>query len=158
MSVDDVLALPPKVPEVGHWREEPSPLLPAALYSLADFSEADLVQLQDVCESKCDTHRRGECVKPPERWKFAGQKLDAIVEHHIELAKGRQFDPLHFVVAPSTTWVTDGVLFVTLDSDEEECVPDLFWVKADEAGLCFINILIGNSDWHGEKDNHALKK
>ncbi|KAH7057026.1 hypothetical protein B0J12DRAFT_401523 [Macrophomina phaseolina] len=158
MSSDAAFALPPKLPEVELWRDEPTPLLPAALYSLTDLSDADLVQVQDVCESKCDTHRRGECVKPPERWNFAGQNLHAIIMRHIELAKDRQFDPLHFIVTPSNAWATEGVLFVALDSDEDECVPDAFWVKADESGVCFMNILIGSSDWHGEKDNHALKK
>ncbi|EOD47412.1 hypothetical protein GTA08_BOTSDO01951 [Neofusicoccum parvum] len=158
MSLDDALALPPKLPEVEHWRDEPSSLLPAALYSLADLPDADLVKLQDACESKCDTHRRGECVKPPPRWNFAGAKLDAVVKHHVEMAKTRQFDPLHFVVVAPPRFAEDGVLFVTLDSDEDECVPDAFWVKSDEAGLCFMNILIGSSDWQAEKDHHALKK
>ncbi|KAK0654203.1 hypothetical protein DIS24_g5416 [Lasiodiplodia hormozganensis] len=164
MSSDDILALPPRLPEVEQWRDEPVSLLPAALYALADLPDAaaDLVRLQDACEAKCDTHHRGECVRPPPdgAWNFAGQTMEAVVRHHLELAKGRQFDPLHFVVVVAASGGDDVVLFVTLDADDEqeECVPDAFWVKAEDAGLCFMNMVIGSADWHEQKAQHALKK
>lgn len=155
----DALILPSKLPEVEHWRDEPASLLPAALYSLVDLPDADLVQLQDACESQCNAYRRGECIRPALRWNFAGKKLEAIIKHHIEVSQTLQFDPLHFVVAaPGSEWAKDGVLFVTLDSDEDECVPDFFWVKADEAGLCLVNIIIGTSYWDEEKKKYALAK
>ncbi|OJD33962.1 amino acid permease protein [Diplodia corticola] len=165
MSTDaDVLALPQQLPEVEHWRDEPVSLLPAALYTLTPLVDStELIRLQDMCESKCDTYSRGECIRPPPdgRWNFSGQKLDAVVRHHVELAKGYQFNPLHFFVAvPGAGPAAEGaVLFVTLDADDEAegCVPDAFWVKAEDAGFCFMNMVIGNSDWYELKGKHALK-
>ena len=165
MSLDtDVLALPPQMPEVEHWRDEPVSLLPAALYTLTPIQDAaELIRLQDACESKCDTYSRGECIRPPPEghWNFAGQKLEAGIRHHVELSKGYQYNPLHFFVAASGVGPAAGgaVLFVTLDADEEEegCTPDAFWVKAEDAGFCFMNMVIGSADWQELKEKHALK-
>ncbi|KAF2135888.1 uncharacterized protein K452DRAFT_157731 [Aplosporella prunicola CBS 121167] len=150
------LALPPKAPEVEHWRDEPFALLPVALYSIVDLSDSDLVELQDVCESKCESNR-GECVRPPTKWKFVGDNLSAVFRYHVELAESREFDPTHFIVAVHTNWNSEGVLLITLDSDEEECTTDSFWIKAEDAGQAYVDVLIGKFEWPEQKQKLAIK-
>ncbi|KAK8182216.1 hypothetical protein BC567DRAFT_60001 [Phyllosticta citribraziliensis] len=154
----DILALPHKVgPEVGKWRDE-LPLLPAALYTLFDISAADLVRLQEACEEQCEIHRRGDCVKPPAHSNFSGRDLTAIVNHHLQLAESKEFDPTLFIVAVGQDWESRGVLLVTLDSDgeQDDCQPDKFWVKATRSGGCFVTISIGESDWQKAKRAFAV--
>ncbi|KAK7508794.1 uncharacterized protein IWZ02DRAFT_165378 [Phyllosticta citriasiana] len=156
---NDILALPQKVPEVGKWRDE-MPLLPAALYTLFDISTADLVRLQEACEVECEIHRPGDCVKPPTHSNFCGRDLAAIVNHHLQLAETKEFDPTLFIVAVGPDWDTQGVLLVTLDADgeQDDCQPDRFWVEARRSGGAFVSISIGESDWQRAKQAFATSK
>ncbi|KAF2091952.1 hypothetical protein K490DRAFT_61399 [Saccharata proteae CBS 121410] len=150
-------SLPSKAPEVERWRDEPMQLLPVALYTICDLSDEELVQLQDICEAKCEANARGDCVRPAPRWKFAGENLKAIFNYHVQLAESRQFDPTHFIAALDPSWKTS-VLFVTLDDEGDECTTDKYWIKTDEAGMAFVNILIGHSDWWEQKEEHEHPK
>lgn len=129
-------------------------LLPAVLYTLVDLSDAELDELQRVCESQIPDVDPGANVRRPPESRFVGRSLRAVYDYHLELGSQRTFDPIYFVVATAKDWKRKGVLLVTLDDgdfDTPGCKTDSFFIKPAESGLSFVNIQIGNSDWFEER-------
>lgn len=154
MATSPDLSLPPTAPVERH-RDEPMELLPAVLYTLVDLSDAELDELQRVCESQIPDVDLGANVRRPPESRFVGRSLRAVYDYHLELGSQRTFDPIYFVVATAKDWKRKGVLLVTLDDgdfDTPGCKTDSFFIKPAESGLSFVNIQIGNSDWFEERE------
>jgi hypothetical protein len=134
---------------------------PVALYTLVDITDAELQELRQVCESACEPPDSGANVRLPPQAKFIGEPLRAVFDSHLELGRGNVFDPTHFIVAVDKNWRANGVLLVTLDDEDEdedeEPKVDSFRIKAEDSGLCIVNIQIGNSDWSEEKESYAIE-
>ncbi|KAK4160449.1 hypothetical protein QBC43DRAFT_270623 [Cladorrhinum sp. PSN259] len=154
------LTLPRTAPSVGHFHDKPMELRPAALYTLVNFTDAELRELQQVCESETFTNTPGSNVRLAPRSSFVGQSLRAIFDYHLEQNEQNEqdppLDPTHFIVAFDKDWKGKGVLLVTLDDDDLECKTDSFRIKAEHSGITFVGIRIGNTDWSEAKDLYSL--
>ncbi|KAB2572014.1 hypothetical protein DBV05_g9314 [Lasiodiplodia theobromae] len=160
MTTPPDLSLPPTAP-VERYRDEPMSLLPTALYTLVELSDAELDELQRECESEIPDATPGDNVRRPAdtQARFVGSPLRAVYDYHLELGPLHTFDPIYFIVATNKEWKTRGVLLVTLDDgnvDEPGCKTDSFFIKAGDAGLTVSNLQIGNSDWFEEKESYEI--
>jgi hypothetical protein len=163
------LTLPPAVP--GTPGANPD-LAPAALYTLVDLSDAELQELQRVCESEYGEGPSeiyytpsGTKVRVAPQPRFVGASLQTVWDQHLELREQGVYDPYYFVVAHKKDWGQEGVLLVSMskwdnikcnkegddifDCDHEECEakPDLFRAKATAIGIIIANLQIANMGW-----------
>jgi len=155
MSDSPDLTLPSKAPGMERYHHTPMELLPFALYTLVDFTDEELTQLQAVCESETDCDP-GTKVKYPAQYKYVGGPLRAAFAYHLQLGREGEFDPTYFIAATSQDWREKGVLLVTLDDDDLECNVDSFQTRAETSGLSLVNLQVGNTDWFEEKENYEL--
>jgi hypothetical protein len=141
------LALPDRVPEMEQYHDSPERVIPFALYTLCDLDEATFERHRRLCCTGCDPDDDEDysSVRFAPRPRFVGESLRRIVDYHVELGRGGEFDPTYFIVCvyPEST----SVVVVTLDDDELECKPDLLWIKMDQSGLLCVNLQISNTDW-----------
>lgn len=146
---------------MARFHNEPMGLLPTALYTLIDLSSEDLQRIQQACESECvaNGNEPNSSVRIAPQPTFAGQPLQAVLDYHTELSSRAplEFNPHNFITVTDEDWQTKGVLLVTLDDDDLECNTDSFYIKAADAGLSVLNILVGNSDWTEQKENYELQ-
>jgi hypothetical protein len=159
MSDQLELKLPRTAPSAAAWRTKSILSSKAALYSLVDFTDAELQELQKVCESQCEPEmQKGAIVSLAPRASLANQALRAVFDYHLELAIENEFYPTLFIVAVDRDWKSNGVLLVTLDDeDEPEGNVDYFRIKTRHSGLIFANLEVGNSDWMEEKETYEIK-
>ncbi|KAH7317013.1 hypothetical protein B0I35DRAFT_434405 [Stachybotrys elegans] len=158
MSDRPNLSLPARAPSMIRYHDQPMELHPVALYTLVELSDAELGDLQRECESACVDlgHEPGNCVRPAPQSRFVGEPLRAVFDYHLDLGTQNTYDPRYFVVAVGKDWRTEGVVLVTLDDDDLDCVVDQYRTKAADAGLSVVNLQIGNSSWSEEKDGYGL--
>jgi len=157
------LSLPPTAPSVIRWHDEGFDLLPAALYTLVDLTDEELLQVQTECESESwgtgppDVPGTNVRIAAP-RSRFVGEPLRAVFDQHLQLIQQEkpEFNPIYFIVTFNRDWQTKGVLLVTLDDDDFECKTDSFKIRAKDSGLAFVNLQIANMGWSEEKDYFSL--
>lgn len=138
------------------YHHTPMQMLPIALYTIVELDDDELGKLREACESKCDQEPES-AVRLAPRAKFAGEPLRAVFDYHLELGRAGAYDPTYFIAAIGRDWRSDGVLVVTLDTDDElDCNVDSFRIKAEDSGLSMINLQIANSSWAEEKENYGL--
>jgi hypothetical protein len=153
------LSLPAKAPSMARYHHEPMKLRPAALYSLADLSDAELSDLARECEAEyaVTSSDEGSAVRLAPQPRFIGQPLRAVFDHHLQyLEQNDDFEPKYFIAAVEKDWKSRGVLLVALDDDDLECVVDSFRIKASQTGLIIANLQIGNASWSEEKECYEL--
>lgn len=156
MSTRPDLTLPAKAPGMERYHNTPMKILPVALYTIVDLTDDELRELGEACESQCDQEPESTVRLAP-RCKFVGQPLRAAFDYHLELGKAGAYDPTYFIAAISRAWRSDGVLVVTLETDDElDCDVDSFRVKAEDSGVMMVNLQISNSRWAEEKEGYAL--
>jgi len=153
------LTLPTTAPSAAAWRTKSISSCKAALYSLINFTDAELQELQNECESESDPEvQEGATVSLAPQASFVDQPLRAVFDYHLELAKENEYYPTFFIVTVDHDWKANGVLLVTLDDeDEPEGKVDYFRLRARHSGLIFVNLEIGNSDWMEEKGCYEIK-
>ena len=150
------LTLPAKAPGMERYHHTPMKLLPVALYTIVDLTDDELRELREECESKCNQEPESTVRLAP-RCKFLGEPLRGVFDYHLELGRAGVYDPTYFIAAISRDWREEGILVVTLDTDDElECNVDSFRIKAEESGLSMVNLQIGNSDWPEQKESYGL--
>ncbi|KAH9842593.1 uncharacterized protein C8Q71DRAFT_209705 [Rhodofomes roseus] len=156
------LSLPETAPSVARYRDQPSELLPAALYTLVDLPDDELRELQRICETGCiDTGSSpGDSVRIAPQPHFVGQPLRAVFDSHLQLADlhDNQYDPTYFIVAIEQNWRDRGVLLVALDDDDLECKVDSCRFKAEDSGLNVANLQISNMGWSELKENEPVDR
>ncbi|KAH6684683.1 hypothetical protein B0J14DRAFT_693859 [Halenospora varia] len=134
-------ALPEKAP-VEQYHNGNFNSCPAALYKIADLSGAEFQELHRVAD-------KGSMSED--------NPLRAVYDYHLELGKQKVYHATLFIVAIDLDWKKNGVLIVTLDDDDLECNVDSFRIKAEESGLSYVNLKIGNSSWEEEKENYEIE-
>ena len=138
------------------YHDTPMQTLPIALYTIVELTDDELRELREACESKCEAEP-DTSVRLAPRPKFVAEPLRAVFDYHLELGRAGVYDPTYFVAATSRDWRSEGVLVVTLDTDDElDCNVDSFRIRAGESGLSIINLQIGNSDWGEQKESYGL--
>jgi hypothetical protein len=144
---------------MARYRDEPESLLPTALYTLVDLTDAELKDCERECETGCiDTgSEQGICVRSAPQARFVGQPLRAAFDYHIDLAAQKTFEPFYFLAVVEKDWQTKGVILVTLDDDEGDCNVDSFRIKAVDSGLTVVNLQITNMDWEEAKDSDEFR-
>lgn len=155
MSESPSLTLPSKAPGMEDYHNRPMQLLPFALYTLVEFTDEELNQLQQACESEIDC-APGTKVKFPAQSRNITGPLRAAFDYHVQLGKEGEYDSTYFIAATSLHWRVEGVLLVTLDDDDLECNVDSFRIRADTSGLSLINLQVGNTDWVDVKENYEI--
>ncbi|KAI1823320.1 hypothetical protein F4861DRAFT_334462 [Xylaria intraflava] len=161
------LSLPAKAPSMTHCYHRHGDLLTAAIYTLADLTDAEIEDLQRECETGCieTGHPPGRSARPAPQPRFVGQPLRAVFDYHLEMVTQNAFEPVYFIVAVEKDWKSKGVILVTLrdDSNDEaeydekaEGNVDLFRVKAVDTALIIVNLQIGNMGWSEEKDGYGF--
>lgn len=157
MSTKPDLSLPSKAP-VEHYRKQSLDGLPVALYTLIDLPDAELQNIQTICESETAEYgdlEPGDNVRLAPRSRFVGEPLRAVCDYHLELGAQGVYDPIYFLVIVDKDWEKKGILLVTLDSRDDERNVDSLWLKASESGLTVVNLQIVNTDWQEQKFNYA---
>ncbi|KAK4182602.1 hypothetical protein QBC35DRAFT_444904 [Podospora australis] len=159
------LSLPTTAPgSVGNYYDGAVEMLPAALYTLVELSDNELQELQRDCESQSNIETPGSSVRlAAPRYRFVGEPLRAVYDYHLEQnppsAREHSLDPIHFVVACSRDWKTQGVLVITLDDEDNndgEFKTDAVKCKAEDVGINLIGLQLANTDWQEFKDSYAL--
>lgn len=156
MSTQPDLTLPAKAPGMERYHHTPMEMLPVALYTIVDLTDDELRELRETCESESDQEPESNVRLAP-RCKFVGEPLRAVFDYHLELGRAGAYDPTYFIAAISRDWRSDGVLVVTLETDDElDCDVDSFRIRAEDSGISMINLQVGNSSWSEEKENYGL--
>ncbi|KAK3713330.1 hypothetical protein LTR37_008522 [Vermiconidia calcicola] len=140
------LTLPDRIADMERYHEQPENILPFALYTLCELGDQEVEGYRRICASECDD----DMVKLPPQSRFVGELLQTVVDYHMQLARGGEFDPTYFIVCAYHG--STSVVVVTLDDDEMECKPDRLWVKMNEAGLLLVSLQIANTDWSEAKE------
>ncbi len=153
MDVHPDLLLPDRIPEMERHHSKPSQVLPFALYALCALSDEELAACRQQCVADIDCD--DNIVQLAPKAVFKDQSLRIIVEYHVELGFGGQFDGKFFIVVVHPSSYT--VLVVALDDDELQCKPDLLWSKIGKSGLVAANLGIGIIMWDEAKD-HSMHK
>lgn len=155
MAQDLDLNLPPNAPATYTDEHQNSDSKPAALYTLVTLSDNGLHEVARVCESECLTDE-GEAVRPAPEPHFVSEPLVAVYQSHLQLAGQGEFDPYYFIVVVDKDWKNNGVLLVTLYTDDEPPAIDSFLCKAEEAGSLVQNLQIANTDWEECRENYEI--
>ncbi|KAG9551430.1 hypothetical protein KCU71_g15394, partial [Aureobasidium melanogenum] len=128
---------------------------PFAVYAMATTAASDLESVCQVCDEQVEEEikqMRPAPVTPEDR--FVGKPLREIVAFHRALAsEDDAWDKFYFAVVTSDEWKENGVLLVTLWSNDQ-FQPDAFYVPAVEAGINLINLQIVNTDWMETRCNY----
>ncbi|KAG9519832.1 hypothetical protein KCU93_g7871, partial [Aureobasidium melanogenum] len=121
---------------------------PFAVYAMASTAASDLKSVCQVCDEQVEEEikqMRPAPVTPEDR--FVAKPLREIVTFHRALvSEDDSWDKFYFAVVTSDDWKENGVLLVTLWSNDQ-FQPDAFYVPAVEAGINLINLQIVNTDW-----------
>ena len=157
MSASPYLTLPSQAPGMQYYHNRPMQLLPFALYTIVEFTDEELTQLQLACESENDC-APGTKVQSPTQFRYIGGPLRDAFDYHVQLGTEGKFDPRYFIAATNQDWRAKGVLLVILDDDDLECNVDLFQTRAETSGLSLTNLQVGNTDWLDEKDGYEISK
>jgi hypothetical protein len=160
MSDAPDLSLPAKAPSMARYHDEPMSLRPAALYTLADLSDAELRNLERECEAEYADQRPepGSAVRLAPQPRFIGQPLRAVFDHHLQyIEENHDYERTYFIAAVDRDWMSRGVLLVTLDDDDLECVVDSFRIRASQTGSAIVNLQIANTGWDEMKEGYELK-
>ena len=117
------LTLPDSVPEMEQYHCEPGLSLPFAFYTFCKLESQKFEEYRQICE----TNHGQNIVKLPPQAYFVGGSLRSILRYHVQLARGREFDPTYFIICIYRD--STSVVVVTLDDDDLECKPDLLMDK-----------------------------
>ncbi|KAI5253511.1 hypothetical protein E4T42_02914 [Aureobasidium subglaciale] len=146
------LTLPESVPQMARHHTRPMTLDPFALYFLVDCTH-DLDEIIKACNSEC---LRDDYVQCRTRTAFESGSLNEIISHHVVVCEAEHLDPRYIIVVANEDWKKSGVVMVTLDDDDLECKPDLFWIKVGDSGLVLVNLQIANTDWFEVKESYEI--
>lgn len=148
MSKDPDLSLPRTTPQ-GNGFDLEAPLK-WALYALCEISEERLELYRQVTLHGYENMEDlpDDFVKLPPRPHFPNKSLREVVDYHLEIARGGDFDPRYFAVCVYPDSATG--LIVTLNDDTGK--PDLMWVVVNEIGMILANLGIANTDWYEAKE------
>ncbi|KAI5273189.1 hypothetical protein E4T47_03612 [Aureobasidium subglaciale] len=146
------LTLPESVPQMARHHTKPMTLDPFALYFLVDCTH-DLDEIIKACNSEC---LRDDYVQCRTRTAFESGSLNEVINHHVDICEAEHLDPRYIIVVADKDWKKSGVMMVTLDDDDLECKPDLFWIKVEDSGLVLINLQIANTDWFEAKESYEI--
>ncbi|KAI5210536.1 hypothetical protein E4T39_00314 [Aureobasidium subglaciale] len=146
------LTLPEGVPKMARHHTRPMALDPFALYFLVDcMSEAgDIIK---ACNSEC---LRDDYVQCRTRTAFESGSLNEVIDYHVDNCEDELLNPRYIIVIADKDWKKNGVVVVTLDDDNLECKPDLFWTKVEDSGLVLVNLQIANTDWFEAKESYEI--
>ncbi|KAG9757920.1 hypothetical protein KCU73_g4168, partial [Aureobasidium melanogenum] len=126
-----------------------------AVYAMASTAASNLESVCQVCDEQVEEEikqMRPAPVTPKDR--FVAKPLREIVAFHRALAsEDDSWDKFYFAVVTSDDWKENGVLLVTLWSNDQ-FQPDTFYVPAVEAGINLINLQIVNTDWMETRCNY----
>jgi hypothetical protein len=128
MSSRPDLSLPAKAPGMKRYHDQSMSLLPAALYTFVDLTDAELQDLQRECEKGCleTGHEPDSSVRPAPQPRFVDQPLRAVLNYHLELGTHEAYDLTYFIAVVEKDWEGKGVILATLDDNDLECNVDLF--------------------------------
>ncbi|KAH8682843.1 hypothetical protein BGZ60DRAFT_398814 [Tricladium varicosporioides] len=146
------LSLPEKAP-VEQYHNGNFDSCPAALYTIVDLSDNELQEINRVADEGSMSE---DNIRLAPRSRFVGEPLRAVYDYHLELGKQNNYHPTLFIVAIDLDWKQKGVLLVTLDDDDFGCNVHSFRIKAEESGLSYVNLKIGNSGWGEERENYEI--
>jgi hypothetical protein len=91
----------------------------------------------------------------PSKYNFDGGSLRDVYDFHLTLKNERSLHPTLLIVAQHQDYKKNGVLLVNLDTDLK-CSVDICRVKASDAILLAVNLMIANLDWEDVKDQELL--
>lgn len=143
------LSLPSKSPTESRHHESHN-CDKIAIYTIVDLSDNGINALIEVLQNNDTTLEDVAC--PPPKHNFSGASLRNVYDYHLTLENEWSLHPTLLVVAHHEDYTTHGVLLVNLDTDMQ-CGVDFCRVKASEAILLAVNLMIANIDWDDVKED-----
>ncbi|KAF2874118.1 hypothetical protein BDV95DRAFT_322202 [Massariosphaeria phaeospora] len=150
------LTLPPTAPGSYLSQDLGRHSLPTLIYTLVALSEDELEEVNRACQPHFDLDEdededeegeEGEAVRLAPEPLFVSQPLSDVYESHLQRVPDGEFDPIYFIVVVDKDWKKNGVLLVTLMTDDEPPGIDSFFCKPEEVGSAVVNLQIANTDW-----------
>ena len=142
------LSLPSKSPTESYHDQSHS-FDKIAVYTLVDLDEDDINALINFIQNDDETLENVTCLPP--KYNFTDGSLRDVYGYHLKLDKQRSLHPTLLIVAHHQDYEKNGVLLVNLDTDLE-CSVDICRLKASDAVLVAVNLMIANTDWEEVKD------
>jgi hypothetical protein len=155
MAHNPDLTLPPTAPADYLSQQQESDTLPTVLYTLVPLSNDELHNVARTCELECELDE-GEVIRPAPEPHFISQPLRAVYESHLRLGTQGEFEPFYFVVVVHQNWRENGLLLVTLYSDDDPPAIDSFFCKSEGVGITVQNLQIANSDWCEAREQNEI--
>ncbi|CAI6331758.1 unnamed protein product [Periconia digitata] len=155
------LSLPPAAPAayISKYQRESNELL-SALYTLVPLSEDELKEVAITCENECGLgeDQAGNVVTPAPQPHHVSLPLRAVYESHMDkISHGESgYNSFNFVVVVDQNWKENGVLLVTLYTQDDPPRIDSFMCPAAEVGLLLQNLWVANMGWEELKESYQI--